>query len=201
MRPARTFVEEARRQQLARAAIGTIAERGLAAASLAGIAEAAGVAKGLVSYHFAGKDELLRHVLATLLRDAAAFIGARVPRTGPAPDRLRAFVAASFAFMRSHRANLAAWLELWASCRAAPGLHGFDASVYAQCRAAVERIVRDGVRRREFRRVAPATAAVVIQGAIDGVMLQWLLDERAVRLDDAERAVLEMVEAWTAPRR
>jgi AcrR family transcriptional regulator len=46
-------------------------ESGFAAASLGAIAERIGVSKGVLSYHFAGKGELLHEVVARVLTEAA----------------------------------------------------------------------------------------------------------------------------------
>jgi TetR/AcrR family fatty acid metabolism transcriptional regulator len=59
-----TFTETARRAQILRCAIEAIAESGYGRASLAEIARRAGVSKGVVSYYFASKDELLAQVVA-----------------------------------------------------------------------------------------------------------------------------------------
>ena len=58
----RTFIETARRAQIVAAAIDTIAEVGYARASLVRIASRIGISRGLISYHFAGKDELIKEV-------------------------------------------------------------------------------------------------------------------------------------------
>ena len=52
----RTFTERARRQQLIGVTIEQVAQRGFAGASLARIAEAAGITKAAVLYHFGSKD-------------------------------------------------------------------------------------------------------------------------------------------------
>ncbi|HEX5408105.1 MAG TPA: helix-turn-helix domain-containing protein, partial [Pseudonocardiaceae bacterium] len=62
----RTFADEARRKQLVECAIEVIAEQGFAQASLARIAQRAGVAKSVVLYHFANKDELVEQVLTAV---------------------------------------------------------------------------------------------------------------------------------------
>lgn len=54
-----TFVRAARRAQLVDVAIATIADRGYAATTLQQVADRAGVSKGVVSYHFAGRDALV----------------------------------------------------------------------------------------------------------------------------------------------
>ncbi|MBV9802070.1 MAG: TetR family transcriptional regulator, partial [Solirubrobacterales bacterium] len=59
----RTFIEQARRAQIVGVAIDTIAELGYAQASLARIAERAGISKGVIAYHFAGKEDLIAEVV------------------------------------------------------------------------------------------------------------------------------------------
>jgi AcrR family transcriptional regulator len=49
---AETFVEAARRDQIVRAAIETIAEEGYARASFVRIAQRASISPGLITYHF-----------------------------------------------------------------------------------------------------------------------------------------------------
>ena len=71
----RTFTERARRAQIVDAAIETIAELGYARASFAQIARRAALSStGLISYHFAGKDELIAEVIASIYSTIGAFM-------------------------------------------------------------------------------------------------------------------------------
>ncbi|MBM4363453.1 MAG: TetR family transcriptional regulator, partial [Deltaproteobacteria bacterium] len=54
---------EASRNQVIRAAVALLAERGLAGSSVGDIARAAGLSKGAVHYHFDSKQDLLEQVL------------------------------------------------------------------------------------------------------------------------------------------
>ena len=60
------------------AAIDVLYESGFAAASLGAIAEHIGVSKGVISYHFAGKSELLREVVAQVLTEASEYMTPRI---------------------------------------------------------------------------------------------------------------------------
>ena len=75
---ARSFIDMARRAQIIGAAIETISSVGYGHASLARIADRVGISKGVISYHFAGKDELIREVVAEVYAMANAFIRPRV---------------------------------------------------------------------------------------------------------------------------
>jgi AcrR family transcriptional regulator len=64
-----SFIEQARRRQIVQAAIDVIAERGYAGASLEQIALKAGISRGLISYHFAGRDDLIAAVVASIFTE------------------------------------------------------------------------------------------------------------------------------------
>jgi len=87
-----SFIEAARRGQIVACAIETIATLGYARASLAEVAKRAGISKSVISYHFAGKDELIREVVTEVYSLAISLI---VPRIQAAPDArgaLRAYI-------------------------------------------------------------------------------------------------------------
>jgi TetR/AcrR family transcriptional regulator, fatty acid metabolism regulator protein len=86
----RTFTETARRAQIVAAAIDTIAELGYGQASLARIAETAGTSKGVILYHFGGKDELIRELVAELVARGVAYMSPRVEAEPTGPGKLRA---------------------------------------------------------------------------------------------------------------
>ena len=173
-------------------AIRTIATRGYSQASLAEIAREAGISKGVISYHFEGKVELVEEILSRLLREPAEFIKERVDACERAMDKVRAYVTANLEFMKTHRDHYVALVDLWESRGSASG-NRFGAEAYEPSRAYLSRILEAGTASREFRRLSHATVASVIQAAIDGVMLQWVFDERAIDLDACRDQILEMV--------
>ncbi len=110
--PERTFIETARRAQIAAAAIDTIAEVGYAGASFARIAERVGISRGLISYHFAGKDDLIKQVVHEAAEEAKAYIRPRILAEPTGPGMLRAYIESNLAFMRDHRNNVIAMIEI-----------------------------------------------------------------------------------------
>ena len=73
-----SFIEKARRKQIVDTAIRTIAARGYSQTSLAEIAREAGISKGVISYHFEGKGDLIEEILARLMHEPAEYIKGRV---------------------------------------------------------------------------------------------------------------------------
>src|SRR5580658_2166057 len=111
--PQRTFTETARRTQIIEAAIDTIAEVGFARASLARIGERIGISKGLIGYHFAGKDELIKQVTYEVVEQMKAYMTLRIlPEAENGPRFLRAYIGSYLAFMREHRNHMVAMVEI-----------------------------------------------------------------------------------------
>jgi AcrR family transcriptional regulator len=163
----RTFIEEARRRQIVDAAIEVIAEWGYAQASLERIALRAGISRGLISYHFAGRDDLMAAVVARACEDGAAFMRPRIEAATTPAETLRAYVQSNLEYMRDHREQL---LALLAVRRAG------DAADLRRSRAGVEQalgplegILRWGQREGVFRDFDARVMAITIRNVIDGI--------------------------------
>ena len=190
-----SFIEEARRKQIVDTAIAIIANRGYSQASLSEIAREAGCSKGVISYHFEGKEELVEEILSRLIREPAAFIKERVDAKRTALEKLRGYVEANFEYMQTHRDHYVALVDLWGSRGWSEGRNRFDADAYGPSRSYLSHIFQSGEEDGEFRRLPGATMSSVIQAAIDGVMLQWVFDHEAIDLDACKAQILEMITA------
>ena len=168
----RTFTERARRAQIVSAAITTIAELGYPNASFAQIAKRAGLSStGLISYHFASKDELIGEVVAAVLADLGAFMADRMPAAGGAAAALRAYIEGNIAFIGTHREPMKALTEIFIN-----GGFGYDAGSEKAAVSPLEDILRSGQASGEFRGFDPTVMATLVQRAVDG--LPFLLNVR-----------------------
>jgi TetR/AcrR family transcriptional regulator, fatty acid metabolism regulator protein len=66
--------------------VPTIAEAGYAGASFARIAGNLGISRGLISYHFTGKDDLIKQVVHQAAEQAKAYIRPRSSPSQPAGE-------------------------------------------------------------------------------------------------------------------
>ncbi len=166
----RTFTETARRAQIVAAAIDTIAELGYGQASVARIAERAGTSKGLILYHFSGKDELLRELVRELVASGGAYMRPRVEAEPTGAGMLRAYIESNLAFMAESRNHVVAIVEIALNARGADGGRPFDSAVGEEAVAALERLLTHFQGTGEFRAgFDPLVMAMAIRAAIDGV--------------------------------
>jgi AcrR family transcriptional regulator len=163
----RTFTEQARRTQIVEAAIETIAELGYAGASFAQIAKRAKLSStGLISYHFASKEELMGQVAAAVFADISAYMTAYMVGHTGATDALHAYIRGTITFIGEHRKPMKALLEIF--------MHGgfpYDETTEQTVLSPIEQILRRGQESGEFRSFDTRVMASVIQRAGDGLPL------------------------------
>jgi AcrR family transcriptional regulator len=168
--PRRSLTAEARRQQIVDATIDVIASEGYRQASFAQIAKRAGLSSTrLISYHFAGKAELMAAVADHVINEIGSFMTTRMAAETTSAGRLRCYIEGTVEFVASHRAAMTALLGIVLSGDAAwappPDLDviGPVESILRQCQA-------DG----EFRSFDAHVVALAVQRAVEGLpfMLQ-----------------------------
>lgn len=192
---ARSFIEEARRAQIVASAIEVIAEAGFAHASLARIAQHAAISKGVISYHFAGKEELMEEVVNRTYGAIAEHVVAKMEGLTTATGLLRTHILAVAEHMRGHRTQLRALGEIFYNLRTADGQPRYGINANEDLYLAQEEIYRLGQRNGEFRDFDTRVMAITHSSAVDNMFAYWVanpdhdLDAHARELADLfERA-------------
>jgi AcrR family transcriptional regulator len=163
----RSVTEQARRAQIVEAAIATVAEVGYARASFARIAARAGISStGLISYHFAGRAELIGEVVHHVVGLISDFVGNRMRGQPDPPTALRAYLEANVAFVVEHRAAMRALTEIFLN-----GGVDYGAPEEQAATSPLEEILRSGQHSGDFRSFDPVIMASVVQRAVDGLPL------------------------------
>ncbi|MEV6033296.1 TetR/AcrR family transcriptional regulator [Nonomuraea sp. NPDC052116] len=194
-RKRRSFIEEARRAQIVASAVEVIADVGFAQASLARIAKHAGISKGVISYHFAGKDELMEEVVTRAYTEAADHVVAAMEGVEGAGALLRTYFVANAAHMRKHRSKILALGEIFNNLRGADGKPRYGVHTSEEIYRAIEMIFQLGQRTGEFRDFDLRVMSVSVSAAMDSMFGYWAaypdhdLDAHARELADLfERA-------------
>ena len=169
----RSFIEVARRAQIIACAIDTIAELGYGRASLAEIAKRAGISKGVVSYHFAGKSELMQQVINTVVEQGGAVMLPRIFAEHSTAGMLRAYIESNLEFLDSHRNHIMAVMNISGGARGDDGKPMVDLRLtFEPAVRELENLLRSGQEHGEFREFSTRVMAVTIRNAIDAVSLQ-----------------------------
>jgi TetR/AcrR family transcriptional regulator, fatty acid metabolism regulator protein len=172
----RTFADEARRKQIVECAIEVIAEEGFAQASLARIAQRAGVAKSVVLYHFADRDELVERVLMAVSTASAGRLPERMAAAGGARDKLRVAIETIAEFVDGNRTYALAGLETWNQTRSLPGRARLAEDRAGAGVEDIRRLLADGQARGELGDFDPHVVAVMFRQAVDAITFEAAID-------------------------
>ncbi|MFE0464759.1 TetR/AcrR family transcriptional regulator [Kitasatospora sp. NPDC058965] len=194
---ARTLTETARRAQIVQAAIEVIAVEGYAKASFARIAKQAGLSStGMISYHFAGKEDLLHEVVGEVLRVSGEYIVPRIEAHTGARDRLRAFIVANVELATVYPQHLLALVEVLNVLGDDPQGQ-FAQSQRAVMEAQVQ-VVRAAQAAGEFGEFDARVLVTAIRGAVDAVLTRAVKDPE-LDLATAARELAELFDRAVRP--
>jgi AcrR family transcriptional regulator len=197
-----------RREQMLRAALEVIAERGYPETRIADVAERAGTSPALVIYYFKTKDQLLTEAIR-FSEDTWYEAGtSRMAAISTAAGRLEELVAMSCLpeADAEPKSSWLLWLDLWAQAVRHPEVAGVRQKFDERWRETICSLVAEGQEAGEFGPVDPADFAVTLSALLDGLAIQIALADPAV---DAGRAfelsmrfaAQELGFAWHARRR
>ncbi|MFJ2503393.1 MULTISPECIES: TetR/AcrR family transcriptional regulator [Microbacterium] len=176
------LARERAREAILEAAIEVFSERGVAGASIAAITTRAGVAQGLVNYHFGGKEQLVAAVIDRWFETVLGF--ARVEGT---PDEMLAAVidgaltATAYA-IPLQRAVLAMQQQ--------PATHRLFAE--SEARHEVRATAAEDAVRQLFRARGaedPALEEVMLRSTLEGVFVKFAVFGDTYPLEEARRWV------------
>lgn len=168
-----------RQGRILEAVIDLLAREGIAGVSMRAVAREAGVALGLVNYHFEDKTSLIRAALHRVEEQDLAMVE---PDPGlSAEDRLLAALrrVAEPRFLTTEYLSLR--LQLWALARAHEDFEQVNAEAQKHYRTSLARLIRDA--RPELSRAECNRRAADIDVVQNGVWLTALLglDRASVR--------------------
>lgn len=129
-----------RRLMIVEATCAVIADRGIDAATIRGIAEQLGSTTGLVTHYFDSRDELLRSGLRHVHRAAGARMLRAIENAEP-NDGLRAVIRESLPLDESRRSEWRIWLAFWGRAATNPLLATEQQDRYREWTALVSQLV------------------------------------------------------------
>jgi len=171
-------------RRLIDAATQLVAEQGFSRTTLAEIGEKAGYSRGLVNERFGSKERLAR-VLADEFQGHFALDRLAPALSGHSGlEALILTIETYLDFVAKNETLGRAYYELLGeSIGLVPEIHETFVEADRALRAGVERTIRSAVRVGEMPAGTNAGAlAALIVGSVRGVVLQWLLNPRAVSI-------------------
>jgi AcrR family transcriptional regulator len=174
-RRANPELAERRREALQRAGYAEVLERGIEATTLDSVVARADSSKGGALYYFRTKEDLLYGVLEWLLRQLNSSLDEVVHTQELARVRLVAELEVLFHSTEVNRKLYLVFFDFVSRGARSRRFRQLFSGFFEKCRHRDTKIVEDGIREQQFRRVDPVDAASTIRALVDGYCLQWLM--------------------------
>jgi AcrR family transcriptional regulator len=184
-----------RREQMLRAAIDVIAERGFPETRISDIGRRVGASSALVIYYFGTKDRLLTDALRYSEDLFYAEAARRLDAIEGARDRIEALVrmSCSAQAMDGLPGSWLLWPDLWAQAARHPEVSKHREELDQRWRDKVAEIVRAGVASGEFAAVDVDDFTLLLTALLDGLAVQVALGDPTVSAELATRVTMQLV--------
>lgn len=188
-----SFIEEARRKQILDVALELIAKRGYDSTSLVEIADAVGVSKGVISYHFDGKSDLGKQVLRHWMRQYNRYVTDRLGKIASPRAQLLELPNAAIDFSIERRAEALIYLDTVGCFGTTEERHQFLAWAEAGMREYIVAIIRRARDAGEIGDAPEGPLADVLQAVTDGVTGLSGMNPGAVDIPGCKALIRQML--------
>lgn len=193
----------ARRAQIVDGLIRVMARQGYDGASIADVAKRAGLAPGLVHYHFKNKLEILLEAVRELAaRHVAALDAAlRDVDADDAPAQLAKFIDVHLGLGAHADADaLACWVLVTAEALREKRVRAATEVVLSDLAARITAIIVRGIEARAFETNEPEAAAAALLATIQGYFTVAATARELIPSGSAARCTLRMAEGLLRPK-
>lgn len=171
--PRRRLSVDERRAEILSSAIDAAREVGLVGLTLLDVRQRAEVSAGLINHYFTSLDGVRVAVFREL------FGAGHIDRNAPTSDQLAELIWASISPNATDEARI--WVDAMLLGRTIPEMRSAVGTQMTMDRSGMAEVIRLGCASGAFRSSDPARSATRILVTIDGYLMQFLLEDGAVR--------------------
>ena len=185
-----------KKEAILEASIKVFAERGWRNTKIADIAEAAHIGKGTVYEYFRSKDELFAASFQYFMAEAEGIVAGRLEKISDPLERLEAYISSWADILESKNVEyMEIVLDFWAEgIRNKGGSSSLDLmKFYYDNRTFIEQLLKDCISIDSIKSVDTKIVASIIIGALDGLMIQWIMDKNAFDMKEAVSSFARLV--------
>lgn len=192
-------VRDLRRGQIVAAARRLVAEQGLDALTFGALEDRLAFTRGVITYHFANKDEIVRAVLASAIDEIDAGVRAQVDAGATAADKVRAMLGATVRGFVDRAEAGRVLMSFWGRLPSDPQVRQLNAELYARYRRAAAKVLRRARAEGAIAKIDPAVMASLLVGLVLGIAMQHFFDPGSIDVDAATEEAVQTVLARLAP--
>lgn len=189
----RPDVSEERREQIVDAAAKVFARRGFKDSRMDDIVKESGLSKGLLYWYFKNKDAVIEAVVRTMFESSIRRVKELPGMPGTAEERLRRFATESLAEIPTAMKFVPITVEFYGMAFRSKAFQRVFNEYGEAYSNAVSEVIQQGITAKEFQEVDPRSAALFTGAALEGTLLLWVLNPKAIDLPTQIASTVDLI--------
>lgn len=188
--------KEAKKMEILHAAMQVFAHKGVVKTKIIDIATTAGVGKGTIYEYFRSKEEIFTSAYNYFFQTIESMLQEALSKEDDPLKQLELILIISLDAFRHIGEEFAdIMMEFWAEGIRNKNLDILDTinlkGVYSNYRKMIQKILKKGIEKGMFKPMDTKSTASVLIGTLDGIMLQWIMDRKAINLRKVSVVLLD----------
>jgi AcrR family transcriptional regulator len=159
--------KEEKKRQIINSAMSVFAKNGLYNSKMVDIAEAAGIGKGTIYEYFKSKEDIFLEAFEYFMKDMETELAKKLFRITDPAEKIVAIIEVFFGTFESFHDSLFVMFDFWAE-----GIRKRDKRMEELLKKVYH---EEGKEKNIFRDIDSNMIASSIVGAMDGLILQWII--------------------------
>jgi len=174
--------KEAKKLEILDAAMKVFAEKGFANTKMLDISGRAHIGKGTIYEYFSSKDDIFEYVFIHFMKTMEASVTDALHCSETPEEKIRCMFMNWANMVVQHSSDIMeVMLDFWAEAvrkkdERELGIVNLE-KIYTDFRVIIQSILEEGIQRGHFRDQDAYHTASLMLGAMDGIMIQWILDK------------------------
>jgi TetR/AcrR family transcriptional regulator, fatty acid metabolism regulator protein len=186
-------LEERRRSQIMDAVFRLLVEGSHRSLTLERVAVETGVSKGMVTYYFESKEQLITRTIERFLAMHEAMLQAAARGEGPVEPRLRNLIAVSLSSRENLEQKLRFQAEVWSFAKEVPEAYEAVRRSYVRFRRECESLIEVGIEEGYVTVPDARWVYLLLHSLFDGIAFQIVLDPD-IDIEEARERVLRLID-------
>jgi len=187
--------KDEKRNIILKSAIRIFSQKGAAATRVQDIALDAGIGKGTIYEYFKSKDEIFKASFYFFIEETNSMLAQRIYNVKDPLEKLSTFFDAWVEIVDlPSMKSFSLMIEFWAEgIRQNNNLEDFNlVEIYRMYRLQIQNLLDDCIANKQLRQIDTHIVAASLIGALDGIMIQWVLEPEVFDIQKALRTLQDI---------
>ena len=174
--------KQAKKLDIIEAAMKVFAQKGFANTKMADVAEAAHIGKGTIYEYFKSKEQIFEFVFNHFMESMETSVARAIFKITDPVEKIKVIFLSWADMIAAHTSDIVEiMLDFWAEAVRKKddkqlGIVKLE-QIYEDFRMIIKSILDEGIRLAKFKPINTFYTASVMLGAMDGLMIQWIMNK------------------------